>query len=75
MTPGAVLSPRVLILASRYDLTCDYVISSLRAGGIPYFRLNTEDLTLFELTLDPITPLLRGISSQLTFEIRGEHLA
>jgi glutathione synthase/RimK-type ligase-like ATP-grasp enzyme len=75
MSPDAVLSPRVLILASRYDLTCDYVISSLRAGGLPYFRLNTEDLPLFELTLDPVTPLLRGISSQLTFEIRGEHLA
>lgn len=71
----ALLSPRVLILASRYDLTCDYVVSALHSLNVPFFRLNTEDLPLFELYLDPVAPLLRGISSELTFEICGEQLA
>jgi len=75
ISSGDVLCPRVLILASRYDLTCDYVISSLHSLGVPYLRLNTEDLPLFDLRLDPVTPLLRGASRELTFEICGEQLA
>jgi glutathione synthase/RimK-type ligase-like ATP-grasp enzyme len=75
MSPDSVLFPRVLILASRYDFSCDYVVSSLRSMGVPYFRLNTEDLPLFELILDPVVPVLRGVSPELTFEIGGDHLA
>lgn len=36
--------PRVLILSSKFDLSCDYVVAQLRKRGISYFRLNTEDL-------------------------------
>jgi len=75
VTPKAVLQPRVLVLASRYDLTCDFVVSSLCSLGVSYLRLNTEDLPAFELHLDPARPLLRGVSSELTFEISGEELA
>lgn len=74
MPLDSVLSPRVLVLASRYDFSCDYVASSLRSSQVPYFRLNTEDLPQFELTLDPFAPCLRGVSSELTFEIRGDRL-
>jgi glutathione synthase/RimK-type ligase-like ATP-grasp enzyme len=75
MSPDSVLLPRVLILASRYDFSCDYVVSSLRSLGVPYLRLNTEDLPVFDLSLDPITPILRGISPKLSFEIRADRLA
>jgi hypothetical protein len=75
MPPDSVLLPNVLILASRYDFSCDYVVSSLRALCVPYLRLNTEDLSLFDLTLDPVTPILRGTSPKLSFEIRGDRLA
>lgn len=34
----------LLILSNRNDLTVDYVISRLIERGIPYFRLNAEDL-------------------------------
>lgn len=68
------LFPEVLILASRYDLSCDYVVSSLRVSGVPYFRLNTEDLRTFELSLDPLAPGLRGVSPQLTFDVCAHQL-
>ncbi len=74
MSLNADLSPRVLVLASRYDFSCDYVVSCLRSLEIPYLRLNTEDLARFELTLDPFAPNLRGVSSELTFDIRGDQL-
>lgn len=74
MPSERVLSPRVLLLASRHDLTCDYVVAALRSRGASYLRLNTEDLPHFELCLDPATPILRGVSPELMFEIRGEDL-
>ncbi len=46
--------PNVLLLASRYDLTCDYVVAQLRRKSIPYFRLNTEDLSDSMVELDPV---------------------
>jgi hypothetical protein len=67
-------SPRVLVLASRYDLSCDYVIAALLDSEIPYLRLNTEDLPHFELVLDPLTPRMRGISAELSFEISAQQL-
>lgn len=48
------IEPRVLILASRFDVSCDYVVSRLRASEIPYFRLNSEDLSASILELDPV---------------------
>ena len=46
--------PQVLLLASRYDLTCDYVVSQLKRKSILYLRLNTEDLSNSDVELDPI---------------------
>lgn len=46
--------PEVLLLASRYDLTCDYVVSCLRSRSIEYLRLNSEDLSEAEVRLDPV---------------------
>ncbi len=48
------LQPQVLVIASRYDLTCDYVIAGLRRRSIPYLRLNSEDLAALAIELDPI---------------------
>ncbi|MGA2269953.1 MAG: RimK-like protein [Bryobacteraceae bacterium] len=75
MSSDSVLRPRVLVLASRYDLTCDYVVSALHSLHTACLRLNTEDLPHFELALDPVAPLLRGVSPEVTFEICNEHLA
>ncbi len=46
--------PQVLLIASRYDLTCDYVVAHLRRKSIPYLRLNTEDFTASAVELDPV---------------------
>jgi glutathione synthase/RimK-type ligase-like ATP-grasp enzyme len=66
--------PRVLILASRYDLSCDYVVARLRQRGVAYLRLNTEDLPEFALTLDPIARVLTGRSPEFSFEVGANDL-
>ena len=48
------LNPEVLILASRYDLSCDFIVSKLNRNSICYLRLNTEDLVASSIVLDPI---------------------
>lgn len=52
------LYPNILILASRYDTSCDYVISRLIKSNNKYFRLNNEDLSSFSIQLDPLEPRL-----------------
>ncbi|MHB0979669.1 MAG: RimK-like protein [Thermoleophilia bacterium] len=51
-------SPSVLILASRFDFTCDYIVSALMRRGVEYLRLNSEDLPECSVTLDPLEPRL-----------------
>lgn len=46
--------PEVLVLASRYDLTCDYVVTHLRRKSKLYLRLNSEDFSDYTVELDPI---------------------
>lgn len=48
------VQPQVLVIASRYDLTCDYVVAGLRRRSISYLRLNSEDLSAAAIELDPI---------------------
>lgn len=48
------VQPQVLLLASRYDLTCDYVVSQLRHRSAHYLRLNSEDLCETAVELDPV---------------------
>jgi len=43
----------VLLIGSKYDLTCDYVILQLLKIGKPYIRVNSEDLPDLKLALDP----------------------
>ncbi len=50
--------PRVLILASRFDLTCDYVVACLRRRSASYLRLNSEDMHNAETHLNPVRGLL-----------------
>ena len=48
-----MIEPSIVILASRFDLTCDFVVSALRRVGANYVRLNSEDLPEMSLSLDP----------------------
>ena len=53
-----VREPPILLVCSRYDFSVDYVVAQLRRKGVGYFRLNTEDLPVLSLTLDPVARLL-----------------
>ena len=53
------MSPRVLILSSVYDFSTDLVALRLESAGVPYLRLNREELTDHHLTLDPLVPEMR----------------
>ena len=53
-----VRQPPILLLCSRYDFSVDYVVEQLRRKGVDYFRLNTEDLPVLSITLDPVARLL-----------------
>ena len=50
------LHPEVLLLASRFDLSCDYVVAQLRTRGASYFRFNSEDFERFAISLIPAEP-------------------
>ena len=52
--PSSLREPPVLLVASRYDFSVDYVVAQLRKREVDYFRLNTEDLPTLSVTLDPV---------------------
>ena len=61
--------PRVLLLASRYDLTCDFVVAQLINQQTPYLRLNSEDLSSYDIDLDPINRNLNITRDNCSFSI------
>ena len=52
------MTTRVLILAGLYDFSTDLVTLRLQEAGVPYVRLNREQLADHRLTLDPLAPEL-----------------
>ncbi len=66
--------PAVLILANRFDFTCDYVAAALRRRAVTYLRLNSEDLQTCALTLDPAEPTLSVELSDARFLLTSESL-
>lgn len=62
-----MLRPEVLILSNRHDYASDYICSQLWEQGIPYLRLNTDDMPEMELCLYPTEPRLEGVVSGLEF--------
>ena len=53
MCTQAELRPQILLLASKFDVSCDYVVAQLRKREAPYFRLNSEDFEEFAIVLVP----------------------
>ena len=64
------ITPQVLLLASKFDLACDYVVSHLRRRHASYFRLNTEDFDQFAIAAFPDEP--KVLLRTGTLEIRIE---
>ena len=68
------LFPQVLLLASRFDLSCDYVVAQLRQRDIPYFRLNSEDFEQFTVVAVPSEPRVYLRAQGLTVQLIPETL-
>ena len=66
--------PQVLLLASRFDLSCDYVVAQLRRRGRPYFRLNSEDFEQFAIIAVPSEPGVYLDAQGLTIQLNPETL-
>ena len=67
--------PTILVLASQYDFSCDYIASGLLNTGIPYLRLNSESLPLTKVTLDPLSRSLVIQDNDNVYLVSSEHLA
>ena len=52
------MSPHILILSGLYDYSADLVALQLQHAGVPFVRLNREQLAGHRLTLDPLVPEL-----------------
>ena len=52
------MSPHILILSDLYDYSADLVALQLQHAGVPFVRLNREQLAGHRLTLDPLAPEL-----------------
>lgn len=69
-----VHDPEVLILGSRYDLTCDFIVAALLRKGVPYLRLNSEDLPTTNLELDPSAATLTVDCAGHRFRVSEQNL-
>lgn len=64
----------VLILGSKYDLTCDFVIARLLELNHPYLRINSEELPYMNIALDPIGRQLIIQQSQDNFVLDSDQI-
>lgn len=58
MTTAHEVYPEVVILSTRFDFTSDYIVAQLHDKGVPYLRINSEDMSLFNVILDPVSQTL-----------------
>lgn len=68
------IEPVVLILSSRLDYTSDYVVSRLRRRSARYFRINSDDISDYHVTLDPLARELRLRNNNVSVTVREETL-
>ena len=68
------ITPSILILASRFDLSCDYVVAQLRRKGASYFRLNSEDFEHFAVEFVPDSAMVSLSTDNLIVQLEPETL-
>lgn len=69
-----LINPQILLLASRFDFSCDYVVAQLRRRGTPYFRLNSEDFEQFAIAAHPSEPGVYLDTPGLTIQLHPKTL-
>lgn len=68
------ITPQILILASKFDLACDYVVSHLRRRSASYFRVNSEDFDQFAITAFPVDAKVLLSADRLEIRLEQPHL-
>ncbi|OGH03502.1 MAG: hypothetical protein A2600_12345 [Candidatus Lambdaproteobacteria bacterium RIFOXYD1_FULL_56_27] len=58
------MKPQVLLLTGIYDFSADLVAVQLRSDGIPFLRLNREQMHEFRFELDAATPRLHVVEPE-----------
>lgn len=66
--------PQILILANKLDFASDYVAARLCQRGVPYLRLNNEDLPSLALNFFPSKQKLYVLAANSEFEINSKNL-
>ena len=66
--------PDVLILSSRFDLSCDFVTARLSDQSVSYLRLNSEDLAGLSIVLDPVNQKMSVTKGSTEFLIESRSL-
>lgn len=52
------MNTQVLLLTSAFDFSADLVALQLEDMGVPFLRINREDLLSYRMTIDPLKPSL-----------------
>jgi len=61
----------VLLITNKWDISVDYVVRELRSRGVPFLRLNTEDLPYSDCTVTFPDPSFLLSASGQTVEMVG----
>lgn len=69
-----IVYPNVLILSSKYDLSCDFIAVRLNELSVPFLRLNSEDLPSLKVALDPVSPSLEIYGDDSVYRISSHTL-
>lgn len=52
------MNPKVLILTSIYDFSADLVALILQEWGVPFIRINKENIEEYEISVEPTEPII-----------------
>lgn len=66
--------PEILIISNRYDFASDYITSDLYECGVPYLRLNKNDLAELSIFMDPVNQSILVNKNEKEYRITAERL-
>lgn len=69
-----MLIPSILIISNKHDFATDHVIFNLKQSGVPYLRLNRDQLSDLQISFTPTTQRLFGAGLGFSFEINPKSL-
>lgn len=69
-----VFKPNILIISNPHDYSTDHVIYQLEKSNAKYLRLNRDQFSEYELTLNPLNSTICGKTNWCEFEINEKTL-